>query len=168
MSGPPNIRHATTHDVPTILDFIRAGAAATSSLDHVEATETSLRATLNFADSPAGHPGVARTLLLEAPEGVVAGMAVYYYNYSTWRAKPGVILEELFVRPEFRRRGYARRLIAELAGEVRRIGGVRVEWVCLRDNAAALQLYESLGATRMEDWVTLRVSGEALDRLAEV
>lgn len=92
-------------------------------------------------------------------------MAVYYYTFSTWRAEPGVILEELYVQQEYRRRGYARQLIRELAKEVQRINGGKLDWVCLPDNATALRLYDSLGAKRVEDWVTLRLSGDALDRL---
>lgn len=163
-------------DVSTILAFIKAGAAATNSLDHVVATEDSLRQGLTFAPSPGSasqttpqnnQPGYAKTMLLVAPEGDIAGMAVYYYTFSTWRAEPGVILEELYVRPEFRRRGYARQLIRELAKEVKRINGGKLAWVCLPDNARALRLYDGLGATRVEDWLTLRLSGDALDQLLD-
>ncbi|EEP77009.1 predicted protein [Uncinocarpus reesii 1704] len=170
MSGPPSIRHATKEDVPTILGFIRAGAAATSCADRVKATESSLEATLIFGEpgsSQTPQSGFARTLLLIAPEGETAGMAVYYYNYSTWLAQPGVFLEELYVSPDYRRRGYAKLLIRELAKQARKVSGGKLEWVCLRDNATALKLYESLGAKRMEDWVTLRVDGEALDNLLD-
>ncbi|KMU86320.1 N-acetyltransferase [Coccidioides immitis H538.4] len=171
MSGLPSIRHATKQDVPTILAFIKAGASDTNSLDLVKATESTLEQTLIFegpsdqAASQSPRPGYARVVLLIAPEGETAGMAVYYYNYSTWRAEPGVLLEELYVRPEYRRRGYARQLIRELAKESKRINGSKVEWVCLRNNAPALKLYESLGAIRKEDWVTLWIYGDALDKL---
>jgi GNAT superfamily N-acetyltransferase len=93
-------------------------------------------------------------------------MALFFTNYSTWRGAPGVYLEDLYVRPEFRRKGYARALLAALAGETLRLGGKRLEWSCLKWNENALRFYRGLGALEMEEWVGLRVDGEHLERLA--
>jgi len=92
---------------------------------------------------------------------------LFFHNYSTWRAAPGIYLEDLFVRPKFRRRGYATLLLKELAKEVIRIDGARLEWSCLKWNENALNFYRRLGAVTMDEWVGLRVDGEALKKLAE-
>ncbi|KAK5018509.1 acetyltransferase [Cryomyces antarcticus] len=119
---------------------------------------------------PTQTAGYAKTLLLRTPgnEGAeVAGMALYFHNYSTWRAQPGIYLEDLFVLPQYRKRGYGTLLIRELAKEVVRIDGGRLEWSCLKWNEPSLKFYEKLGATQMEEWVGLRVDGDALKRLAK-
>jgi GNAT superfamily N-acetyltransferase len=140
------------------------------ALDKVEATEELLLSTLTFADaapSDTPHPKTfASTFLITEPDGTVAGMALYYHTYSTWRARPGIYLEDLFVRPAYRRRGYATLLLRELANEVERIDGRRLEWSCLKWNESALKFYRGLGAVEMEEWVGLRVDGEALPKLA--
>lgn len=115
---------------------------------------------------PTQAAGYAKTLILTAPEGGIAGMALYFHSYSTWRAAPGIYLEDLFIRPAFRRRGYATMLLKELANEVIRIGGARLEWACLDWNANALTFYRSLGAETKDEWVGLRVDGDALKKLA--
>ncbi|KAK7708390.1 Peroxygenase 1 [Botryosphaeria dothidea] len=173
MSDKPSIRLATREDVPIILDLIRELAIYENALDSVQATEESLANTLCFASSSstqntlAAGTGYAKTFLLTAPEGEVAGMALFFNNYSTWRAKPGVYLEDLFVKPKYRRRGYGKLLIQELAKEVRRIDGGRLEWSCLKWNEPSLKFYAGIGAKQMEEWVGLRVDGEALINLAE-
>jgi GNAT superfamily N-acetyltransferase len=140
--------------------------------DAVEATTSSLLSTLSFpkhANASAISdftPGWARTLLILDGAGAVAGMAIFFINYSTWRGAPGVYLEDLFVRPSFRRRGYAQALLKELAAETVRIGGKRFEWSCLKWNENALEFYSTLGAKQMDEWVGLRVDGEALEKLA--
>lgn len=156
----------------------------------VQATEDSIRRSLTFAPPANGasaqhtNPGYAKCFLLRTPTnpsdafkakypaaaeekpGSVAGMAIYFNNYSTWRSKPGIYLEDLFVRPQYRKRGYGKLLIQTLAQEVVRIDGGRLEWSCLKWNEPSLQFYKSLGAQRMDDWVQLRVDGEALSKLA--
>lgn len=155
--------------------------------DKVEATEDSLLHTLTFEHAAPGsqtstqhtNPGYAKTLILRLPKtlsvvdkqagfepGAVAGMALYFNNYSTWRSKPGVYLEDLFVRPQYRKRGYGKLLIQALAQEVLKIDGGRLEWSCLRWNTPSLDFYKSLGAVQMNDWVQLRVDGEGLQKLA--
>lgn len=116
---------------------------------------------------PTQAAGYAKTFILTAPEGGIAGMALFFHNYSTWRAAPGIYLEDLFIRPAFRRRGYATLLLKELANEVIRIGGARLEWACLDWNTNALTFYRSLGAVTRDEWVGLRVDGDALKKLAE-
>ena len=156
--------------------MIRELAAYENAIDKVAATEESIRRTLSFEGSR-GHtnPGYAKTLLLRLPvqphhtddkPEAIAGMALYFFNYSTWRSKPGVYLEDLFVRPAYRGRGYGRMLIQELAREVLKIDGGRLEWSCLRSNKPSLDFYSSLGAKQMEDWMQLRVDGRELERLA--
>jgi GNAT superfamily N-acetyltransferase len=141
---------------------------ATSS---VVADPELLTKTLAFQDSnstspDAFSPGYARTFLLIAPEGEVAGMALYFYNFSTWTGKPGVYLEDLFVKPKYRKRGYGKALIRACAKEVVRIDGTRLEWSCLDWNQPSLDFYESLGAIRKKQWVGLRLEGDALGKVA--
>jgi ribosomal protein S18 acetylase RimI-like enzyme len=159
----------------------------------VQATEESLLRTLTFAPSPTStpsasassssssshspsspSPGYAKTLLLRAPSSdshgaaeEVAGMALFFTNYSTWRGAPGIYLEDLFVRPAFRKRGYGKLLIRALARECKEIGGVRLEWCCLKWNESSLEFYRALGAREQVEWVTLRVDGERLEALAK-
>ena len=155
--------------------MIKELAAHEKAEDKVEATEDSLRRTLTFPHSPTHQHGYAKALILRLPTKpthagdepkAVAGMAVYFNNYSTWRSKPGVYLEDLFVRGQYRKRGYGKMLITALAQEVMRVGGARLEWCCLRNNTGSLAFYDSLGAKQMTDWVSLRVDGKALEDLA--
>jgi GNAT superfamily N-acetyltransferase len=95
-------------------------------------------------------------------------MALYFYNYSTWRAKPGIYLEDLFVRPEHRKKGYGKRLLVELAKEVVAMDGGRLEWSVLKWNEPSIKFYESIGANAMNDWVGMRVDGPGLDKLAHL
>lgn len=165
--------------------MIKELAIYENALDSVQATEETLLATLSFAPSDASAtttttststtPGFAKTFLILAPAGdndptsapQVAGMALFFHNYSTWRAAPGIYLEDLFVRPAYRKRGYGKLLLRALASELLRINGGRLEWSCLKWNESALGFYKSLGAQRMDEWVGLRVEGEAVRRLAE-
>ncbi|KAI4105234.1 MAG: hypothetical protein LQ339_003565 [Xanthoria mediterranea] len=168
------VRFATEADVPTILTLIHELAAYENASSSVSATESSLLTTLSFPSAPA-KPGYARTLLIypppshhspptpatdndnDEPTEECAGLALYFHNYSTWRAAPGVYLEDLFVRPKFRGRGYGKRLLGELALETKRVGGERLEWSVLKWNEPSLKFYQGLGARRMEGWVAMRV-----------
>lgn len=159
-------------DVPTIFGLIHELAAYENATDSVKATEELLSKTLSFADAssepnatPSFTPGYAKTILVTAPEGEVCAMALYFYNYSTWTG-PGIYLEDLFVKPAFRNRGYGKALIRELAREVVKIGGERLEWSCLDWNKPSLDFYKSLGAAQKNEWIGLRVDGEALTKLA--
>lgn len=150
------------------------------SLDQVLATVESLRATLSFpsASSETGWtPGYARTFLIapspaeattETGEAVVAGMALYFHNYSTWTSAPGIYLEDLFVRSEFRGRGYGKALLAELAKECLRLGCKRLDWSVLKWNQPSIDFYlsDAVGGKIMEQWQEVRVEGDKLQRLA--
>jgi len=166
----------TTADVSLILDMIKELADYEKASSSVEATEQSLKRTLTFAPSAShSNPGYAKTLILRLPikpthpddkPEAVAGMAMYFNNYSTWRSRPGVYLEDLYVRPQYRKRGYGKMLLQALAQEVLRIDGARLEWTCLKWNEPSLDFYRSLGAKQMSDWVSLRVDGDDLVNLA--
>lgn len=155
--------------------MIRELAEYEKEPDKVLATEETLRRTLTLKSTSSHHntnPGFAKTLILRVTSSdtpdvqKVAGMALYFNNYSTWRAKPGIYLEDLYVRPQYRKRGYGKILLKTLAREVLMIDGGRLEWSCLKWNEPSLQFYRGLGAEEMKDWVGLRVDGEALENLA--
>jgi GNAT superfamily N-acetyltransferase len=91
-------------------------------------------------------------------------MAIYFNNYSTWAAVPGIYVEDLFVRPEFQRRGYGTALMEALAKEVLSIGGQRLDWICLRWNTPGLEFFKSFEARYVDAWVGLRLDGEGLQK----
>lgn len=153
------IRSATERDVPEILRFIRALAEYERLSHECVATEEALRATL-FSQRPAAE------VLLAELDGVPAGFALFFHNYSTFLAKPGIYLEDLFVHPEFRGRGFGKALLLHLAKLAKARGCGRFEWSVLDWNEPSIQFYRSLGATPMNDWTIMRVTGDALDRLA--
>lgn len=154
------LRDARVDDVDRILAFIRELAAYEKLEAWVTATEDDLRRTLF------GTPRAAEVRLAEW-NGEPAGFALFFHNYSTFLGKPGVYLEDLFVREPFRGRGIGRALLADLAGIARRRGCGRLEWWVLDWNADAIEFYEGLGARGMREWIPFRVDGEALDRLAD-
>ena len=130
------------------------------SADACTVTETQMRAAL-FDDPPSVHGHVAEI------DGRVAAAALWFYNFSTWDGVPGIYVEDLYVRPEFRRRGLARALLAELARECVTRGYTRLSWAVLDWNVNAIALYESVGGRPQGEWITYRVSGPALSELAE-
>ena len=154
------IRLATAEDVPLILRFIK-GLAEYEKLSHeVTATEERLRETLF------GARQVAEVLIGEY-HGDAAGFALFFHNYSTFLGRPGIYLEDLFVKPEMRGRGFGKILLtylAKLATE-RKCG--RVEWSVLDWNEPSIQFYKKLGAVAMDDWTMYRLTGQALTNLAE-
>ncbi|KAF2127525.1 GCN5-related N-acetyltransferas-like protein, partial [Dothidotthia symphoricarpi CBS 119687] len=170
-SNGATIRYATREDVPAILSLIKELAAYEKASSSVEATESTLLQTLSFpqpTSSPTQFtPGFAKTLLVTAPDGSTCAMALFCYNYSTWTG-PGVYLEDLFVQPDYRGRGYGTMLLAQLARETKMVGGKRLEWSCLDWNTRSLAFYEGgkVGAKRKTEWLGLRVEGEALEKLA--
>ncbi|MEO7362981.1 MAG: GNAT family N-acetyltransferase [Gemmatimonadaceae bacterium] len=157
--SPLSIRSATRADVPLILKFIR-GLADYEKLAHeCEATEAQLEKTL-FGERPSAEVVIAYR------NHEAAGFALFFHNYSTFLAKPGLYLEDLFVEPSARGHGVGRALLAHLAQlAVQRDCG-RFEWSVLDWNADAIRFYESLGARPMNDWTIYRVTGEALNTLA--
>ncbi len=154
------IRVATEEDVSLILKFIR-GLAEYERLAHeVTATEETLRDTLF------GARRVAEVLIGEYRREPV-GFALFFHNFSTFLGRPGIYLEDLFVTPGMRGRGFGRALLTHLAklATDRKCG--RLEWSVLDWNEAAIRFYKSLGAVSMDDWTTYRLAGEALDGLAQ-
>ena len=151
------VRLARPDDAALVLQFIRQLAEYEKLSHQVVATEAQLRQTL-FGARPA-----AEALIAEL-DGVPAGFALFFHNYSTFLARPGIYLEDLFVSPAFRRQGVGRALftrVARLAVE-RQCG--RFEWSVLDWNAPAIAFYRSLGAEPLSDWTIFRLTGEALDR----
>ena len=153
------IRPGTSSDVQLILEFIRELAEYERDPQAVTATEADLLRD-GFQPDPKFRVVIAEW------EGKPAGFALFFYNYSTWLGRPGFYLEDLFVRPEFRGREIGKRLLAHLAQLAVRENCGRFQWQVLDWNTPALEFYESLGATVMKEWLTMRVEGEALKRLA--
>ncbi|MFI5356372.1 MAG: GNAT family N-acetyltransferase [Opitutales bacterium] len=156
---PCEIRPAVAADVPVILQMIRDLAVYEKLSAEVEADEAKLHATL-FGPRPAAE------CLLAWDAGRPAGFAVHFTNYSTFLARPGLYLEDLFVRPEYRGQGLGKALLLHLARLANQRGCGRMEWAVLDWNEPAIEFYESLGARRMTDWTICRLSGPALARLA--
>ncbi len=153
------IRAATESDVPLILQFIRALAEYERLAHKVVATEELLRASLF------GNPRFAEVIVGEE-DGAAVGFALFFHNYSTFLAQPGIYLEDLFVKPEARGRGYGKALLARLAQLARERGCGRVEWAVLDWNTPSIDFYKSLGALPMDDWTVFRLTGDALETLA--
>jgi GNAT superfamily N-acetyltransferase len=155
------IRAATANDVPLILEFIRGLAEYERMLDRVQATEERLRASLFPADgrAPDAH------CVIGSVDGMPAGFALYFFNYSTFLGRPGLYLEDLFVTPGHRGAGLGKALLLHLAALARDRGCGRMEWSVLDWNEPAIGFYEALGAKRLPDWQICRLDAEALDRL---
>ncbi|KAH7133915.1 acyl-CoA N-acyltransferase [Dactylonectria macrodidyma] len=166
MSCAPAIRQACSRDVPLILSFIQAAAEEQAPGAKVDATEQRLYSTLNLSDvTEPEERRFAWPILIFSPDAKPAGLLIYFYNYSTWAAAPGVCLEELYVVPEYRRHGYAQLLIKAMASSAKVVGCVKMDWVCLQGNEKALRFYDKLGAKRMEDWAVLKVDEVGIARL---
>jgi GNAT superfamily N-acetyltransferase len=154
------IRFATEADVPLITRFIRELADYEQLAHEVVATEEKVRETVF------GERHHAEVLIAEA-NGDAAGFALFFHNYSTFLARPGIYLEDLYVRPELRGKGYGKALLARLAALARERNCGRFEWAVLNWNESAIRFYESLGALPMNHWTVYRVTGDALDQLAD-
>lgn len=160
MTTDINIRLATPEDVPTILAFIQGLAEYEKLADQVVATEDKLKHTL-FGDKR-----YAEVVIAEYNQQA-AGFALFFYNYSTFLAKPGIYLEDLFVLPDFRGKGLGKVLLSYLAKlAVERDCG-RLEWSVLDWNQPAIDFYQAQGATMLHDWRINRVTGENLKALAQ-
>src|SRR5580704_13825431 len=153
------ISEATETDVSLILQMIRGLAEYEKLLDVVTATEQQLRETL-FSERPAAE------VLLAFLDAECVGFALFFPNYSTFLAKPGIYLEDLFVKPHARGHGAGAALLKELARIAKRRDCGRIEWAVLDWNEPSIAFYQKLGAVPMQDWTTFRLTGEALDRLA--
>jgi GNAT superfamily N-acetyltransferase len=153
------IRPATPADVPLVLRLIHELADYEKLAHEVSATEADLHESL-FGPRP-----IIEVLIAEA-EGDAAGYALCFHNYSTFLCKRGLYLEDLFVRPPFRGRGIGKMLLSRLAKLAVERGSVRLERAEPDCNAPASAVYRSLGARPLEDWTEIRVTGDALQRLA--
>src|SRR5437660_9681242 len=154
------IRSATESDVPVILELIRALATYERAPNEVTATEEGLIEVL-FGKKPA-----AEVLLAFENERAV-GFAVFFHNFSTWLGRPGLYLEDLFVRPEDRGKGYGRALLIHLAKIARGRGCGRMEWAVLDWNEPAIQFYRKLGAKSMDEWTVFRLTADGIAKLAD-
>jgi GNAT superfamily N-acetyltransferase len=155
----PSIRPAAASDVPLILGFIRALADYERLTGEVEASEERLQATLFPAQGRA-----AAECVLAFVDSAPAGIAIFFTNYSTFLAKPGLYLEDLFVTPAWRGRGVGKALLLHLARLANVRGCGRMEWTVLDWNQPAIDFYESLGARRMREWQICRLTGPALEQ----
>jgi GNAT superfamily N-acetyltransferase len=153
------IRPATQADVPLILEFIRELAEYEREPQAAVATQADLLRD-GFGPEPKFRVDIAEW------SGEPAGFAFYFWNYSTWQGKPGLYLEDLFVRPQFRGKGIGKALLVHLAQVVLKNNGGRLVWQVLDWNSPAIEFYKSLGATEMKEWITMRIKGDALVRLA--
>lgn len=153
------IRPATPADVPLILTFIRELAEYEQLTHEVVATEDLLAAAL-FGPRPDAE------VLMAVADGAAVGFALFFPNFSTFQARPGLYLEDLYVRPAFRGLGLGKRLLTKVARLAVARGCGRYEWSVLDWNAPSIGFYESLGAEMHADWRRMRVTGDALERLA--
>ena len=159
-----SIRPATPADVPVILHFIRSLALYEREPDAVETTEADLLRD-GFGAPPRFECLIAEEQREEEQPRPV-GFALYFYNYSTWRGRPGIHLEDLFVMPEFRGRGIGKQLLGRVAARAVAQGFDRLRWDVLEWNQTAIDFYQSIGARLLSDWRIMRVAGEALESLA--
>ena len=154
------IRTAGEDDIPDIFNLIQ-GIADYENLSHeVEATPEKLKATL-FGERP-----YAEVLLVESG-AMITGYAVFFHNYSTFLAAPGIFLEDLFVKPEYRGTGMGKALLKKVAQIAVERGCKRYEWNVLDWNEPSIQFYKAAGAKILEDWSTFRLTGDALDSFAK-
>jgi GNAT superfamily N-acetyltransferase len=159
-----SVRAAKPDDIPLILALVRELALYEKAPEQVTATEEMLRR--NLFGEGFGRGPVAECVIGEL-DGGPQGFALYFINFSTWLAKPGLYLEDLFVRPQVRGRGLGRALLAHLARVAVERGCGRFEWSVLDWNTPAIGFYKALGATPMDEWTVFRMTGEALEKLAE-
>ena len=154
------IEPATLADVPVILQLIRELAEYERAPNDVVATEDGLREVL-FGAEPAAHVIIGRE------DGEPVAFAVYFFNFSTWLGRAGLYLEDLFVRPELRGKGYGKALLVRLAQIASERGCGRMEWAVLDWNDPAIQFYRKLGATPMNEWTVFRLTGDGIAKLAD-
>lgn len=159
MTGQLTFRFAEETDVPTILYFITQLAAYENMLDEVVATEELLRDWI-FEKNKA-------EVFFAVADGREVGFALFFYNFSTFVGRAGIYLEDLFVLPEYRGRGYGKGILQKLARIAVERGCGRLEWWCLDWNQPSIEFYKSIGAEPMQDWTVYRLAGETLQKLAE-
>lgn len=155
------IRPATPEDAATILGFITELAVYEKAGHEVEATEETIRASIF------GEGSVTEAVILES-DGRPAGFAVWFYSYSTWQAKNGLYLEDLYVSPDYRGTGAGKMLLKHLAGIAVKKGCGRFEWSVLDWNEPAIRVYAAIGAEPQSEWIRYRMTGQALRDFAGI
>ncbi|MGO4524376.1 N-acetyltransferase family protein [Microvirga sp. 2MCAF35] len=154
------IRKAEERDASVIFSFIRELAEYERLAHEVDATQDDIAKAL-FSESPRVFADIAEW------DGEPVGFALWFYNFSTFRGRHGIYLEDLFVRPAFRSKGTGKALLRHLARRCLDEGLTRLEWWVLDWNEPAVRVYRSIGAVPMDEWTVQRMTGEALRRLAE-
>lgn len=154
-----SIRKATREDIPTILSFIKDLAVYEDLLKDVTATEEILEKSL-FDEKTAN-------MYLPLYEGEPIGYFVFFYNFSTFEGRPGLYLEDLYIDPKYRHRGYGKKCLAFMAKHAVEKNCRRFEWTCLKTNTPSYELYQSLGADDHTEWVIFRLDGEELKDMAK-
>ena len=154
------IRAAGVEDVPVILELIRELATYERAPNEVVATEEQLVEVL-FGERPTAE------VLLAFERKSPVGFAVFFHNFSTWLGRPGLYLEDLFIKPEKRGKGYGRALLVDLARIARDRGCGRMEWAVLDWNEPAIKFYRALGAKPMDEWTVFRLTPDGIARLAQ-
>lgn len=154
-----SIRSATPDDVSLVFDFIRALAEYEKLTHEITATPAQMREHL-FGPNPRAE------VLFPCEDELPVGFALFFHNFSTFLARPGLYLEDLFILPEHRGKGYGRAMMIHLARLAQERGCGRFEWAVLDWNQPSIDFYRSLGATPMSQWIIQRVSGDALEELA--
>lgn len=153
------IRKAGPKDVPQVLEFIKGIARYEKMENEVIATEEKLHEWLF-------EKQVAQVVFAEE-EGVAVGFALFFHNFSTFVGKAGIYLEDLYVLPEHRGKGYGKALFLHLAKTALELGCGRMEWVCLNWNTPSIEFYKSMGAISLDEWKTYRLTEQALQALAD-
>lgn len=162
-----HVRRATPQDIPLILTLIRDLAAYEREPNAVDATPAMLEKHLfGIGAEQSDSPGRIAECLIGEIDGAPQGFAVFFHNFSTWRGRPGVYLEDLFVRPDARGSGLGKALLHRVAQLAVDRGCVRMEWVVLDWNEPAIRFYTAHGATPLNEWTVWRLSDESLKRFA--
>ncbi len=157
--GKTEFRYAEEKDLPLILQFIKALAAYEKMAEEVIADEPTLENWL-FDQQKA-------EVIFALADGKEIGFALFFHNFSTFLGRAGIYLEDLYVKPEYRGKGYGKALLKKLAAIAVERGCGRLEWWCLDWNQPSIDFYLSLGAQPMSDWTTYRITGDTLKKLAE-
>lgn len=154
-----SFRFAEEKEIPLILDFVRRLAVYEDLADEVVATEEDMADWLFRRE-------IVETLFVLDGE-IVAGMALFFHNFSTFLGKGGIYVEDLFILPEYRGKGLGRALLAKICALAKERGCGRVDWACLRSNETGLGFYHSLNAVSQDEWIGFRLTGADLDALAK-
>jgi GNAT superfamily N-acetyltransferase len=158
MNSSPTFRDATPDDTGLILSFIKA-LAEYEHMQHLVAADEALLHEWIFEKEKA-------EVFFAVADGREVGIALYFHNFSTFLGRAGIYLEDLFVLPEYRGRGFGKAILRRLAAIAVERGCGRLEWACLDWNQPSIDFYLSLGAEPMSDWTTYRLSGDAMNQLA--